>query len=177
MTDGDRVEIAIREAPLDDERPLADLVADLTLFVGKLDEGLQLALQNLPDEEARAKAWADAQKAAVGSYFESAQKYTTAVIAGGYAAYFTALSLLSARFTDSELSAATLLITLSLTVFVLHEVYGVVVTGIGSIKGNIEKAAGLKLTNFIWGASMLLTLMLALPAMGLLFYVCIKNLL
>jgi hypothetical protein len=156
---------------------LTNLVTELTLFVGELNRGLAATLAEIPDEETKASIWAQAHKDALSSFYAGAQTYTTAIIAGGYVAYFTTLSLLSDRFSDRELGAAVLSITVSLSIFVLHEVYGAIVHGIGSIKGNLEDDSGSRRTHIIWGAAMLGTLLTALPAMGIIMYVCFKHLL
>jgi len=177
MSDDDRIKMTIGPVqPVDRETALTDLVADMTLLIGKIDLGLQAALDALPDEEARAKVWADAHKEAIGAFYEGAQKYTTAIIAGGYAAYFTALSLLSGRFSDQQLSAATLSITVSLSIFVLHEIFSVGITTYRGMRGTLEEAKGGKAIGVVWGISFLASIVAALPAMGLMFYVCIKHL-
>ena len=125
--------------------------------------------------EALADRQVAAQKELISYIFEKSQQYVTVVVAGAYAGYFVTLSTVSARFSDAELRLSALLMTISLTIFVVWEVLNVVYIGWQNLRGSFraESPAWYKRTWLGVVASALLT---ALAAVGFSAYSYTSNL-
>ena len=117
------------------------------------------------------------QKEIISHLYEKSHQYVTVVIAGAYAAYFTTLGTLANRFSDVELRWSALLMTISLTVFVLWEVLGIFFIGHHTFKGDYglltESPKWMKRG---WYAVMIATLATAMPAIGLSLHVYLRGL-
>jgi hypothetical protein len=101
--------------------------------------------------------------------YEKSQQYVTVVVAGAYAAYFATLSTVSQRFSDDELRISALLMTISLTLFVLWEVLNVAYIGWYALRGELraEVPAWYRKT---WPIVIGISLLTAMPAVGFSLY-------
>ena len=117
------------------------------------------------------------QKELITFLYEKNHQYVTVIIGGAFAAYFATLSIMSARFSDQELLASALLMTLSLTVFVLWEITSITFIGWQTIRGSFGSASQAPRWQRVgWAAAMFLSLATALPAIGLSIWVYLRGL-
>jgi hypothetical protein len=118
-----------------------------------------------------------AAKEIISHLYEKSHQYVVVVIGGAFAAYFATLGAVSARFTDTELRVSALLMTVSLTVFVLWEVANITHIGIQVMKGNLgERAVNPTWMRIGWPLAMFFSLATALPAIGLSVSVYLRGL-
>jgi hypothetical protein len=110
-----------------------------------------------------------AGKEIISHLYEKSQQYVTIVVGGAYAAYFTTLSTVSSRFSDNELRLSALLMTISLTLFVVWEVINVAYVGWYSLRGQLrtDVPGWYKKT---WPIVIAASLLTALPAVGFSLY-------
>ena len=118
-----------------------------------------------------------AQKELISHLFEKSHQYVTVVIAGAFAAYFTTLGTLASRFSDVELRWSALLMTASLTVFVMWEVFNIFYIGHHTFKGDYGSLAETpKWSRRAWYIVMIVALGTAVPAIGLSLWVYLRGL-
>jgi hypothetical protein len=162
----------------------ADASTKLLLQIHSRVEGAlagQAAVAKVVDanaDEAMVERQIAAAKELISHLIEKSHQYVTIVIAGAFAAYFATLSMVSGRFSDEELAASTLLMTLSLTIFVMWEVVNIIYIGIIGMKGDATKlTAGMPRWQQIgWAAAMFSSLATALPAVGIALWVYVRHL-
>jgi hypothetical protein len=150
---------------------LTALSHELTEFVAKLSARVSgtEAVAGVVDENAAQAATERqiaAQKELISHLYEKSQQYVTVVVAGAYAAYFATLSTVSARFSDSELRLSALLMTISLTIFVLWEVFNVAFLGWNSLRGDFGVKAVPRWYRILWPLMLAASVLTALPAVG-----------
>jgi hypothetical protein len=116
-----------------------------------------------------------AQKELISYLYEKSQQYVTVVVAGAYAGYFVTLSTVSARFSDGELRLSALLMTISLTIFVVWEVLNVAYIGWQNLRGKFstESPAWYRRT---WPIVIAASLLTAITAVGFSAYSYTSNL-
>lgn len=118
-----------------------------------------------------------AQREIISHLYEKSHQYVAVIIAGAFAAYFATLSVLSARFSDSELRLSALLMTVSLTVFVMWEIINISYIGYHTMKGDFgiitDQPRWLQIG---WPAAMFFSLATALPAIALSISVYLRGL-
>jgi len=118
-----------------------------------------------------------AKKELISHLFEKSHQYVTVIVAGAFAAYFTTLGTLAARFTDVELLWSALLMTISLTVFVMWEVFNMFYIGHHTFKGDYGTLTVTpRWIKRAWYGVMIATLGTALPALGLSVWVYLRGL-
>ncbi|HEY5722557.1 MAG TPA: hypothetical protein VIT45_09575 [Allosphingosinicella sp.] len=150
-----------------------------TGIILELQERLTAVEAVLPDErEVELERVVTAQKDVLTHMFEKFKQYTTVIIAGAFAAYFTTLGVLSDRFSDGELLLSALLMTTSLFVFVMWEVTGIIWMGIHTIRGDhLEKLQGPPRWQEVgWALAMTFSLLTAVPAVGISVWVYLRRL-
>ena len=109
-----------------------------------------------------------AQKEIITYLYKEAHTYLVVVIAAGYAAFFTTISILSQKMASQHLYLAGLLITISLTVFVFWEVISMAYLSWLMITNQLgQKEEMPALTRIGWPIALLLSVGTALPAAGL----------
>ena len=118
----------------------------------------------------------ESAKAIITHLYEKSQQYVTVVVGGSYAAYFATLSTIAKRFSDSELRLSALLMTISLTIFLLWEVGNIVYIGYKSLSGKFGKQEQSKMYLACWVAVLTGCLLTALPAIALSVYSYADNL-
>lgn len=119
----------------------------------------------------------EATKAVISHLYEKSQQYVTVVVAGAYAAYFATLSTVSARFSDSELRMSALLMTLSITIFVLWEVGNIAIIAGQSFRGKLGHVSASRWYQILWAIVLASCLLTAMPAVAYSSYSYISNLL
>lgn len=144
---------------------------ELTEFVASLNArvaGTEAVAAVVDDNETQALTdrQVTAQKELISHLYEKSQQYVTVVVAGSYAAYFATLSTVSARFSDNELRLSALLMTISLTAFVLWEVLNVAYLGWRSLRGDLGTKEIPRWYKIIWPLVIGASLVTALPAIG-----------
>ena len=118
-----------------------------------------------------------AQKELISHLYEKSHQYVTVIIAGAFAAYFATLGTLASRFSDMELRWSALLMTVSVTVFVMWEVFNIFYIGHHTFKGDYGVITRTpKWTKRGWYVVLIATLVTALPAVGLSMWVYIRGL-
>lgn len=184
----DQGEEAAPHVPSDDElRLLMAQTMEQMFLHSKASTGIILELQErltaveaaLPDEqEVELERVVTARRDVLTHMFERFKQYTTVIIAGAFAAYFTTLGVLSDRFRDGELLLSALLMTASLFVFVMWEITGIIWMGIHSIRGDLlEMVEGPpRWQNIGWALAMIFSLVTAVPAVGISLWVYLRRL-
>ncbi|MDY7523744.1 hypothetical protein [Sphingomonas sp. 10B4] len=117
------------------------------------------------------------QKELINHIFDKSHQYVTIIIAGAFAAYFTTLGVISPKFKDAELLVSALLMTFSLTVFVMWEILNIFYIGHHTFKGDLGVIT--KQTPWLrrgWYLAMIATLGTALPSIGLSLFVYLRGL-
>lgn len=116
-----------------------------------------------------------AQKELISYLYEKSQQYVTVIVAGAYAGYFVTLSAVSARFSDAELRLSALLMTVSLTIFVVWEVLNVAYIGWQNFQGKFstESPSWYRKT---WPIVIAAALLTAIAAVGFSVYSYTSNL-
>lgn len=118
-----------------------------------------------------------AQKEIISHLYEKSHQYVTITIGGAYAAYFATLGVLAERFSDRELLTSALLMTVSLTVFVLWEVGSIAHIGYHMIKGDWGTATGSSRWQTIgWPVVIFFSLATAVPSIALSVWVYLRRL-
>jgi hypothetical protein len=155
----------------------AKAMTDFVMAVNARVHGTE-AVAAVVDENA-AEAAADrqvaAQKELISYLYEKSQQYVTVVVAGAYAGYFVTLSTVSARFSDAELRMSALLMTISLTIFVVWEVLNVAYIGWQSFQGNFSNESP-KWYKRTWPIVIAVSLLTAIAAVGFSIYSYSSNL-
>lgn len=130
------------------------------------------------EEDAHLKREIEARKQIISHLFDKFKQYSTVIIAGAFAAYFTTLGALSERFTDGELILSALLMTASLFVFVTWEIIGVIFMGVHSIKGDMMETLSKppRWQSVGWALAMFFSLATAFPAVGISLWVYLRRL-
>ncbi len=156
-----------------------NFLTELQTRLAGVDAG-QKAIAGVVDEnEARVEneRLVEAQKELIDHIFEKSHQYVTVIIAGAFTAYFATLGVLADRFSDDELRVSALLMTISLTVFVMWEVLNMIYIGIHTAKGDFgmiaQQPAWLRRG---WFAAMGATLATSVPAIGLSVFVYLRGL-
>lgn len=80
------------------------------------------------EQERAAKAQQDAQKELMAHTYEKAQAYEKAVIAAGYAGFFATWGFLKDTLNETLMVIASMMVTVSLSVFIAFQVYQMIVT-------------------------------------------------
>ena len=119
----------------------------------------------------------ESTKAIISHIYEKSQQYVTVVVAGAYAAYFATLSTVSARFSDSELRMSALLMTISLTIFVLWEVGNIAIIGWQSFQGKLGHVPASRWYQVLWAFVLFSCVLTAIPSVAYSGYSYISNLL
>jgi hypothetical protein len=105
----------------------------------------------------------------VSHYYREAHSYSAVVIAGAYAAFFATLSLMAARFTDTELALAAVLMSVSLVTFVFWEVGNIIYISVKLARtkpGTLPSGPGRRY--YVgWVAVLVTSIATALPAFGI----------
>ncbi|MGN7999492.1 hypothetical protein [Sphingomonas sp. 22176] len=117
------------------------------------------------------------QKELINQIFDKSHQYVTIIIAGAFAAYFTTLGAISPKFKDTELLISALLMTFSLTAFVIWEIFNMFYIGHHTFKGDLGVIT--KQTPWLrrsWYLAMIVTLGTAIPAIGLSLFVYLRGL-
>lgn len=153
-----------------------------TRFVSNMNARLAgaMAVATVVDENATI-AETDRQiavkKELISHLFEKSHQYVTVIIAGAFAAYFTTLGVLASRFSDVELRLSALLMTVSLTVFVLWEVFNMFYIGHHTFKGDFGTLTSSPTwAKRAWYVTIIISLCTALPAIGLSMWVYLRGL-
>lgn len=130
------------------------------------------------EQEATIKREIEARKEIISHLFDNFKQYSTVIIAGAFAAYFTTLGVLSDRFTDGELILSALLMTASLFVFVTWEIIGVISMGVHTLKGDVLEAINEppRWQSVGWALAMFFSLATAFPAVGISVWVYLRRL-
>jgi Na+/proline symporter len=129
------------------------------------------------EEKLELKRQIAAKKEIISHLFDKSHQYVTGIIAGAFAAYFATLGALADRFTDTELRISALLMTMSLTVFVMWEVLNMIFVGHHSFKGDYGTLTETPpWAHKGWYVVMVLTLGTALPAIALSIFVYLRGL-
>lgn len=145
---------------------LTDFVVSLHARVSGTEAVAAVVDEN--EEQAEIDRRVAAGKEFVTFLYEKSHQYVTIVVAGAYAAYFATLSTVSQRFTDSELRMSAALMTVSVIVFALWEILNVTFIGYHSFRGDLEAAKDVpKWQRIGWPIALALSLLTALPAVGL----------
>ncbi|KQO06915.1 hypothetical protein [Sphingomonas sp. Leaf242] len=117
------------------------------------------------------------QKELINHIFDKSHQYVTIIIAGAFAAYFTTLGALTTKFKDIELRVSALLMTVSVTVFVMWEILNMFYIGHHTFKGDFGVIT--QQTPWLrrgWYIAMVATLGTAIPAIGLSLFVYLRGL-
>jgi hypothetical protein len=159
---------------------LTGLSHELTQFVANLNArvaGSEAVAAVVDENETNALTQRQiaAQNELISYLYEKSQQYVTVVVAGAYAGYFVTLSTVSARFSDAELRLSALLMTISLTIFVVWEVLNVAYIGWQNLRGKFstESPAWYKRT---WPIVIAASLLTAIAAVGFSIYSYTSNL-
>ena len=129
------------------------------------------------EDEAAVSRGLAIQKDLISHLYQKSHQYVTVVIAGAFAAYFATLGTLAARFSDVELRWSALMMTVSLTVFVLWEVLGILFIGHHTFKGDYGLLTETpKWMKRGWYVVMIITLGSAIPAIALSLHVYLRGL-
>lgn len=152
-----------------------------TKFLGILQarvEGAMAVVPVIDENEARVQMDREvaARKELTSHLFDKTNQYTVIVIGGAYAAYFATLSTVAGRFSDNELRWSALLMTISLTVFVLWEVFHVTYMAYQMRAGTWGQLDEKSWAIRGWWSVLLVTLGTALPAIGLSMWVYLRGL-
>lgn len=117
------------------------------------------------------------QKELINHIFDKSHQYVTVIIAGSFAAYFATLGAVMPKFKDTELRVSALLMTVSLTVFVMWEILNIFYIGHHTFKGDFGMIT--QQTPWLrrgWYVAMVVTLGTAIPAIGLSLFVYLRGL-
>ncbi len=117
------------------------------------------------------------QKELINHIFDKSHQYVVIIIAGAFAAYFTTLGALTSKFKDVELRVSALLMTVSVTVFVMWEILNMFYIGHHTFKGDFGVI--MRQTPWLrrgWYLAMIATLGTAIPAIGLSLFVYLRGL-
>lgn len=117
------------------------------------------------------------QKELINHIFDKSHQYVTIIIGGAFAAYFTTLGALTSKFKDVELRVSALLMTVSVTVFVMWEILNMFYIGHHTFKGDFGVIT--QQTPWLrrgWYIAMVATLGTAIPAIGLSLFVYLRGL-
>ena len=118
-----------------------------------------------------------ASKELISHLFEKSHQYVTVIIAGAFAAYFATLGTLANRFSDIELRWSALLMTISLTIFVMWEVFNMFYIGHHTFRGDYGSLTTTPTwVKRGWYVVMVGTLGTALPAISLSVWVYLRGL-
>ncbi len=129
------------------------------------------------ENEARMQRAIDAQKEIISHLFDKSHNYVTVIVAGAFAAYFATLSTVAPRLNDVQLRWSALLMTVSLTIFVFWEVFNMAFIGYHNLKGDYGLMTTTpRWTQITWSVVLLLTIVTALPAIGLSIYAYLNGL-
>jgi len=138
------------------------------------------AVTPIVDENQAAAATARevaAKKEIISHLYERAQMYVAVIVAGAFAAYFATLSVIAPRMPDKLLELSALLMTLSLSVFVLYEVFSISWTAYRVMRGDLGMlTATPRYMTFSWGAALLFTIVTAVPAIVLMVWAYLRGL-
>lgn len=170
---------ALAEMHLQNEQMLlhAKAMTDFVMAVNARVHGTEAVAAVVDDNAAQVASdrQVAAQKELISYLYQKSQQYVTVVVAGAYAGYFVTLSTVSARFSDAELRLSALLMTISLTIFVVWEVLNVAYIGWQNLRGKFstESPAWYKKT---WPIVIALSLLTAVAAVGFSVYSYTSNL-
>ena len=170
---------ALAEMHLQNEQMLAHAKAmtDFVMGVNARVHGTEAVAAVVDENEANVATdrQVAAQKELISYLYEKSQQYVTVVVAGAYAGYFLTLSTVSARFSDAELRLSALLMTISLTIFVVWEVLNVAYIGWQNLQGKFsaESPAWYRRT---WPIVIATSLLTAMAAVGFSVYSYTSNL-
>jgi hypothetical protein len=156
-------------------------VDSLTQWVAKIDARLTgtEAVASVVDEnetEAMMRRNIDAQKEVISHLYEKSHQYVTIIVAGAFAAYFATFSTVSQRYSTQELLLSAGLMSVSLMVFILWEIFQICYVSITVIRGTFGKKEMPSWHNPLWGLALLLTLGTGIPAMGLSLWTYVRGL-
>ena len=156
-------------------------VDGLTQWVAKMDARLAGAetVASVVDEnetEAMMQRHIEAQKELISHLYEKSHQYVTIIIAGAFAAYFATFSAVSQRYSTPELLLSAGLMSFSLLVFILWEIFQICYVSVTVIKGTFGKKEMPSWHNPVWGLALLLTLGTGIPAMALSLWTYIRGL-
>jgi hypothetical protein len=149
-------------------------LTDFVMSVNARVHGTEAVAKIVDDNEAerQIERQVSVAKELMSHWFEKSHQYVTVIIGGAFAAYFTTLAVMSSRFNDFELRLSAILMTISLTAFLLWEVANIALVGFQSAKGKFDAVSSAPRWYVIgWVAIMAITLSTALPAIGLSIYV------
>lgn len=130
------------------------------------------------ETEASIKREIESGKEIISHLFDNFKQYSTVIIAGAFAAYFTTLGVLSDRFTDGELILSALLMTASLSVFVTWEIVGMISVGVHTLKDDLLESLREppRWQSVGWALTMFFSLATAFPAVGISIWVYLRRL-
>jgi hypothetical protein len=152
----------------------------LTEWVAKIDARVHgtetvAAIVDENETEAMTRRQIEAQKELISHLYEKSHQYVTIIIAGAFAAYFATFSTVSQRYSTPELLLSAGLMSFSLMVFVLWEIFQICYISYTVIKGQYGKKETPSWHNPVWGLALLLTVGTGVPAMALSLWTYIKG--
>jgi hypothetical protein len=144
----------------------------LTQWVAKMDARLAgteavAAVVDDNQTEVELQRHIDAQKELISHLYEKSHQYVTIIIAGAFAAYFATFSTVAQRYTTTELLLSAGLMSFSLMIFVLWEIFQICYISYTVITGSFGTKAAPSWHNPVWGLALLLTIGTGIPAMML----------
>lgn len=129
------------------------------------------------EQEAAIQRQIGAQKEVISHLFDKSLNYVTVIVAGAFAAYFATLSAVLPRLDDVQLRWSALLMTISLSTFILWEVFNMAYIGFHLMKGDYGQMDHTpRWTIIAWVIILTVTIATALPAIGLSLYAYLKGL-
>ena len=142
----------------------------MTEFVTRLDAELANAKDTVAEIEAEADVdrQVAARKELISFLYKESHQYVVIIVAAAYAAYFTTLSTLTPHLGRDELLSSALLMTVSLTIFVLWEVLSITYLGWLTLTGRIAAAKETpRWVQIGWPIALAASLLTGLPAIAL----------
>lgn len=147
-------------------------VDSLTQWVAKMDArltGVEAVASVVDENESAAmnQRHLDTQKELISHLYEKSHQYVTLIIAGAFAAFFATFSTVSQRYSTPELLLSAGLMSFSLMVFVLWEIFQICYVSFAVMNGTFGKNETPRWHNVAWGLALFLTIGTGVPAMAL----------
>ena len=153
-----------------ESRATAKYIDKLTEFVMHLDartSGTEVVASVVDENQTEVETLRhiDTQKELISHLYEKSHQYVTIIIAGAFAAYFATFSTVAQRYTTTELLLSAGLMSFSLMVFVLWEIFQICYISYSVINGSFGTKKAPSWHNPVWGVALLLTIGTGIPAM------------